>query len=657
MVRRFLSLASSLFLLAASAPAQPPACPAATSVSSYRVEPIAGGFSTIVGLPGTVVVHGPVADDVTFPVPIPSPGVFDGFVFYGLAKTVVNVNSNGFVDFTAGGTTGAVTATNEHPGDASATPNDCAMAWHDDLIVFNAASTVSYVFGAPYGPQTMTIEWTNVSNWTPGGSNPGSITFQIVLYSSTHPTKPNEIEFRYDRTTAPPTLLPCEGIGGTNGAISATVGTDNALSEPLNVGVDATDRGAGNTVFPPCDLRLVATTFADGTMSHSATLATAPADPWCSIVGLPGTVSVGPACATPCKDDEGSSHSDGVPIPLPWKFNLFGRWVRNAVMHSNGFVRLGAGTVPASFANASIPSTPEPEAILAPFWDDLETTDPVGMHWRVDGVPGCRVMTFEWANVGHTGGVASTDCIANGNLSFQAKLFEGGAGSLVQSTGACPYDAVVPGNGNDRIEFHYDHANFVSSLFFDASVGAEDHKGFVSVALPGTPFVTGPPTSAGGAPLKVVITPCECGTVHYYGSANASAPGACLPEIKTNGVPPRLGNPFALQVVGASPSSPAFLLLDATAPPPGLKIPVPCGGFGPTPFGTFWVNFPAATILPSGLTSAGPGCGGCLAVNLPIPNVPSFLCATIYAQFVVVSIGPAGFAVEHTEGAKIVLGG
>jgi len=656
MVRRFLFLSSVLPLVAPPAAAQPPPCPAGVSVTSYRVEPIPNGFSSIVGLPGTVVVHLPVADDVTFGVPIPVAGVFDGFSLYGVAKAVVNINSNGFVDFNVTGTTGAVTATNEHPGDASATPNDCAMPWHDDLIVFNPTSTVSYNFGAAYGPQTMTIQWTDMSNWTPSGSNPGSITFQGVLYSSTHPTKPNEVEFRYDRTTSPTTLLPCEGVGGTNGAISATIGTDNALPEPLNIGVDATDRGAGNNVFPPCDLRLVPASFSDGTMAHSATLSTAPADPWCSIVGLPGTVPTGIACtAGGCKDDEGSSHSAGVPIALPWKFNFYGRWFRNAVMHSNGFLRLGAGSVPGSAANASMPSTPEPEAVLAPFWDDLETTDPIGMYWRVDGVPGCRVMTFEWVNLGHFGGGPGGDCAANGNISFQVKLFEAGAGALVQSTGTCPYDAVIPGNGNDRIEFHYDHAGFASSIFFDASIGVEDHKGFVGAMTPLSPFETAPPTSVTGAPQKVVITPCECGTVRYYGDANTAPPGSCLPEIKTNGVPPRIGNPFGLQVVGASPASPAFLLIDVTAPPAGLKLPVPCGGFGPTPFGTFWVNFPAATILPVGVTSPGSGCGGCFAASLPIPADPIFLCATIYAQFAVVGLAP--FAIQHTEGAKIVIGG
>jgi hypothetical protein len=642
-------MGAAALLLAPLAPSQDTPCPAGAAISSYRSDPIVPGFITILGDPGTVTAHVPPADDVTLAVPLP---VTFPFSFYGVAKTQVNVCTNGYVDFNAAGST---IASNRHPGDASA-PNDCAMAWHDDLVVVSPTSSVTYNFGFPYGPDTMTVQWTDVGNFVdvvPALTGRGSFTFQCVLYSGMHPMFPNRVEYRYDRTTAPPVMSPCQ-TSPTNGTIvyatSSTIGTDNASgASGTNHGHDSTERGAGNHVFPPCDLRLTPLSFTGGEGAQGGTAVLALQEPFCSIAGLPGTVAVGAPCvAGACYEDDSSSRLDGVAIDLPWKVNYFGRVMRTATMGTNGLLHLGPGlwSSTANFSNLAVspPSTADPEAMLAPFWDDLEGSPLSGMFYRVDGMPGCRVMTFEWLGFGPflTPGA---DCTPGaGSISFQVKLYEGSAGGLFP-TPLC-YDP-VPGKGNDRIEFHYDHAGFVPGPF-TATIGIENHKGTVGIAgLPGTANVAPP---AGGS--KVVFDLCDFGQVRYYGDAT-TIPGTTLPaaELKTNGVPALLGNPFALEVMASAvPGTPAFsfLVLDIGGPIPGLKTPVPCGGAPFPGVGTLWVN------LASSLIFSKPGC--CVTYDLPIPAIPSLVGGVLFAQGACLTFGPAGPVFLLTEGGKLIIG-
>ncbi|MGH7150624.1 MAG: hypothetical protein ACREIU_08000 [Planctomycetota bacterium] len=634
--------------------AQDNPCPAGSPVScSYRVVPIPNGYASILGAAGTVVLpFGAAADDATLAVPF-APGFAFSFYCAPVAGPLA-VCTNGFANFGMASTA----FNNLHPGDEGA-PNNAIMPWHDDQI-FPApppvpAPAVAYNFGF-YGPGSLVVQWTNMATWTGLGTGVGSISYQAVLWSGASAT-PNVIEYRYDRTSAPPVMAPCSvtTTGTSTYAVSATIGTDNLQTSPItNVGVDATDRGAANSVFPPCDIRLVSTPFSGSEQNYVFTPALLPQEPFCHIEGLPGTVAIPPACAgTPCYDNEPSSRTVGSQIALPWKVNLAGRAMRHAQMDSNGYLTLGAGTFASVTANVALPNSSLPEATLAPFWDSLEGVatpgGPSGMFYRVDGVPGCRVLTFEWHTMGPNVG-GSGDCVgAGGVLSFQIKIHEASAGSLGSSTPPCPYDVVAPGIGNDRIEYHYDHAAFVAGGF-SATIGIENHDGTVGASVAGSPALAGPP-----AGMKWVIDQCDSGVVRYYGDANATcpAPGACLPELKSNAVPPRIGNSFGLEMVGGEAGF-ALLNLFFGPPLPGLGTAVPCGGL-PSPIGTFWA--PLGVILPPTSAATGPACGNCAIWALPIPLAPAQVGSYVWAQAAnVVLLGPA-ICVELTEGAKIIIGG
>ena len=641
--------AASMFLFAGNSLGQAGACPAGAPVASYRVSPIANAYATIVGDPNTTTLFGfalPPLDDASVAVPLPAGFPF---AFYGVPRTAMNVCTNGFVDFAAAG---QPSFTNEQPGDGAA-PNDCAMPWHDDLVLPTAGSKVAWNAGF-YGPQTLVVEWRNVGTFT-GSTVPTSLfSFQCVLHASDHPTWPDAIEFRYDRTSAPPTLVPCFAWSPSTQAVSATIGTDGpSPQDAANAGVDAAERGAANSKFPPSDLRLTPASFAGSEQDASFTASLLTQEPYCSIAGLPGTVAVASPCLGPdCYADDNSAQVSGVQIALPWKFNLAGRPVRHANMNSNGYLQLGEGTFSPGSANALLPGPAEPDGVLAPFWDDLAGAGGAsGMFGRVDGPAGCRIATFEWKHFTRHLWPGGNCAGGPGIVSFQVKLFEGGAGAPSSATGSCPYGLVQPGIGEDRVEFHYDHAGFAPGPFA-ATIGFENHKG----TLGGT-FVAGVANAAPPAGMKCVLVPCAAGTVRTFGEANRNHPAGCFPEFRTNGVPPRIGNPLELQVVGASPAAAAVLVLRLDSLAPGGSIPVPCGGIA-SPFGTFWVD-PLGPLTLLVLTATAPGgpCSGSAAVPMQIPNDSTLVGAVASAQWAVVQALPVGLGVEWTEAARVTVGG
>ena len=638
---------SLLPLLAPLAPAQTNPCSPGSAVASYRSEPIAPAFASVLGLPGTATLFVSATDDASAVVPFPV-----GFAFshFGLAKTELRVCSNGFVSFSSTSTTAA----NRVPGDGAA-PNDAVFPWHDDLVLVSPTASVDVRFSLVAGAENVVVQWTDVGNFVGAGPplvGTGAFTFQCVLYASTHATLPNVIEFRYDRTTAPPTMGACQAsaAGASTFATSATVGCEDGAADPLTLGVDPLSRGAGHPVFPPCDLRLIPTSFTSVVASASASLV--PQEPFCHIEGLAGTVAIPPPCAAACYDDEVSSHSTGSNIvlapPKP-KYDPFDKdHPCSRAMDANGLLLYSPGVFFANFAN-SIPSFADPEFFAAPFWDDLEGKMTSGMFYRIDGAPGCRVVTFEWHDFG-AWSAPGGDCVtAGGSISMQVKVFEGSAGSQPP---VCPPLPPLPGDGNRRLEFHYDHAGFVPGPF-SASIGGEKGNGSLYFSCVAGNSVAAPP-----AGMKCVVDQCDYGLLSYYGDAttNAVSPTpACYPRIKTNGVPPIVGNPFGLSVMGGTPGSVSFLLLDVGGALPGFKTPVPCGGIA-LPFGSVWVGLASTLFVGAPAISAGGPCGGCAKFDLPIPAVPGLVGAILFGQWATFGPAPFGLLVELTDGVKMVIG-
>ncbi|MCB9475027.1 MAG: hypothetical protein H6678_14600 [Candidatus Delongbacteria bacterium] len=74
--------------------------------------------------------------------------------------------------------------------------------------------------------------------------------------------------------------------------------------------------------------------------------------------------------------DDGSSS----PIALPWTFTFYGVPYTSFTVCTNGFLNFGASST--AFSNTNLPATGQPNAIVAPFWDDLSTGSHGSIwHW------------------------------------------------------------------------------------------------------------------------------------------------------------------------------------------------------------------------------------------------------------------------------------
>lgn len=131
--------------------------------------------------------------------------------------------------------------------------------------------------------------------------------------------------------------------------------------------------------------------------------------------------------------------------PLPRTFG-----VERPVLSMKHDGWLGYGSITSGsldvFTNATLPSTTlAPKAVIAPFWDDLQTgantNPPSNMYWKriepgVDPLTPARHWIFQWANMNHFAGSPPDD------VNFEVKLFEDG-------TIEFHYGTMTSGNSNN----------------------------------------------------------------------------------------------------------------------------------------------------------------------------------------------------------------
>ena len=220
--------------------------------ATYGLTASPAAYASITGVSGEVVTWtGPTptpgdcgacpnaTDDaaVTYDLPFP-------FSYFLTAAVSFTVDSNGFLSINGGGCGSYV---NLVPGDSGA-QRKIAPFWEDLVHVAPDARTSHLVSGTP-GSRQLTVQWENLSPWTPGGGScvdPGNrLSFQVVLHEGS-----NAVEFRYG--TEVPGAAP----------ISASVG----IHGPMGPGYDATGLGVTNAslptsgyLFDPCECGAMAT--------------------------------------------------------------------------------------------------------------------------------------------------------------------------------------------------------------------------------------------------------------------------------------------------------------------------------------------------------------------------------------------------------------
>src|SRR5262249_21896247 len=85
------------------------------------------------------------------------------------------------------------------------------------------------------------------------------------------------------------------------------------------------------------------------------------------------------------------SDDDDAPAMLPFSFRFFGTDYTSLLIGTNGYVTFG--TDGSEYTNDSFPSSFDPNAVIAVWWDDLDTTSATSF---VEGTAPSRKLILQW---------------------------------------------------------------------------------------------------------------------------------------------------------------------------------------------------------------------------------------------------------------------
>jgi hypothetical protein len=274
----------------------------------------------------TVAMTGSLDEGLSGRIPTPA-----GFALFGVAQPELTVSTNGWLSF---GTVGSAVYTNPDMPDASA-PNAVVAAFWDDL---NNIAVCKKTVGTK-----LVIQWTGTVYGTTT-----AVRFQAILDGSD-----GSVELVWDSTHAASSATATIGIEDQSGGRASKVSFNSAGAFTPGSSMKLTPSFA-----PPPILS------APGSYQRT-TGATAFVDACTG--GITVTLT---ATGTAPSSDEGLSAR----IPTPAGFALFGRVEPELTVSSNGWLSFQAVTN-AAWLNADMPANPAnvtaPNAIVAPFWDDL----------------------------------------------------------------------------------------------------------------------------------------------------------------------------------------------------------------------------------------------------------------------------------------------
>ena len=155
---------------------------------------------------------------------------------------------------------------------------------------------------------------------------------------------------------------------------------------------------------------LIATQTVTGTASVNYTCAEAPFA-WVDV--RPGTRLT----TASGSDDNFSTLAIGFPV------SYFGQSYNTAYVSSNGFLTLGSSAGAGAHLNAAVPTFAAPNALVAPFWDDLNPSAvgaAGGVYAGVSGTAPNRTLHLEWFNVPHF------SLSGSGTVTFEVSIKETG---------------------------------------------------------------------------------------------------------------------------------------------------------------------------------------------------------------------------------------
>ncbi|MEU8387339.1 carboxypeptidase regulatory-like domain-containing protein [Micromonospora sp. NPDC048843] len=354
------------------------------------------------------------------------------FPFYGHTYRSAWVDTNGVISFTDPG--------GSRPGDGkslpgTAMPDGLVAPFWDDLLVDSASSVNSTSTTSSF-----VIEWRNVLR---KGTTSERLSFEAVL------TPDGKVTFNYsgldnDNERGAKAVV---GIEAPNGADGLTYAASEAVLvpgrtvtfvTPAEMDIPSTFSlsgkvlsmtgaavsGAKVTLDP---LGLTATSATDGTYRfdgltadtytvYSAQNQNCPQVAQAIVALTANTVrdlqraldygGMGYACAqvtgtfTAANNVVAALTGDDATtsVAFPFSFPFHGQTYTSATVSTNGFLTFGSALGTDTWANPTMPTLAAPNAVVAPFWDDLEIDSSASVRTDTIGTAPNRKFVVEWRN-------------------------------------------------------------------------------------------------------------------------------------------------------------------------------------------------------------------------------------------------------------------
>ncbi|WJK35491.1 carboxypeptidase regulatory-like domain-containing protein [Solwaraspora sp. WMMA2065] len=371
-------------------------------------------------------------DDAVAAVPLPF-----AFPFYGGAYRSAWVDTNGLLSFTDPG--GSHPYTGQQP--APATPAAAVAPFWDDLVVDASASVRTATTGSGTG-QRFIVEWRNVHR---KGNTAQRLSFEVLLApDGTVTTNYDQLDNAAERgahavvgieasdgqdrlrySAAEPVLASAKAITFTRPDAVGELEL-HTLTGTLTNASGAPVVGATVTLDPT---GLSTTTGTGGAYSFTGLVA----DSYTVAVRMPGrcgavasqqvelfadlvrNLQLGPdyggmgyACSTGSSGFVAASTVLGLTgddaatmVTLPFPVRFHGETYTSGRVHTNGLVSFGSVSgEPDTWVNPTMPTAAAPNAVVAPFWDDLEVDASASIRTQTLGSSPNRSYVIEWRNVG-----------------------------------------------------------------------------------------------------------------------------------------------------------------------------------------------------------------------------------------------------------------
>ena len=354
-------------------------------------------------------------------------------------------------------------------------------------VTINGSSDVATASGTASGGNSPTITTTSL----PGGTVSQAYSQSVTATGGTGP---------YSWSVISGSLPPNLSLSPT-GTPSATISGTPTTAGTYNFTVQVTDNA-----------------LRTDTQALSITIAPATTGPYTCQDVSDGFIDATGGTLLPLSVDDGYTG-----VNLPFSFPYFASSHTQAFVSSNGFLTLGSGTGANMANNVTIPTTTNPNGVVAPFWDDLNPKLGGGVYSLVTGSAPNRVFTVEWFNVPHFNNV--------GAGTFEASLYETSGlirfryldtdfGNATFNAGASATAGVESQNGTTGTKYSFNQAVLTNGKAISCSQGSQ------------------PPP-----PLNITTTSLPGGTVNQAYSQSVTATGGTTPyswAVVSGSLPPNL---------------------------------------------------------------------------------------------------------------------